>query len=58
VASAVEGVIEFAILALFWAGFLGVLAVTPEQRMQMTWLLLVALVFISPVAAWFWPQIR
>lgn len=50
--------LEFAILAVVWAGFLWLLAVTPPDRMKMIWLLAVLLVLLSPVLIFIFPQAR
>jgi hypothetical protein len=49
---------ELILLGALWGGFLWYIAVTPKQRLQVTWLVLVALVLASPVLAIFWPQLR
>jgi hypothetical protein len=48
----------FFVLALLWAAFLGYIAVTPKDRMQMTWLVLVGLALVAPLLAWIWPALR
>lgn len=49
---------ELVLLALFWAGVLWYIAATPKEHMQMTWLILVGLVLLSPLIALFWPMFR
>lgn len=49
---------EFVILAVLWGGLLWFIARTPPEKMQMVWLVLIALIFISPLIAWFWPLAR
>lgn len=49
---------EFVLLALVWCGVLWFIAVTPKEKMQMTWLILVGLILISPVIALVWPMFR
>lgn len=43
---------------LFVAGFLWYIAVTPKETMNMTWLVLVALVLLSPILAMLFPVFR
>lgn len=45
-----------AVLSL--AGFLWYIAVTPKEQMQMTWLILVSLILLSPLLAWLFPGLR
>lgn len=40
------------------AGFLWYIAVTPKEKMQMTWLILVGLILLSPILALIWPALR
>lgn len=49
---------ELVILVLVWAGVLWLIAVTPKEKMQMTWLILVGLVLASPLIALLWPMFR
>jgi hypothetical protein len=49
---------ELVLLAGVWAGVLWYIARTPTEKMQMTWLVLVALVFLSPIIAFVWPMFR
>jgi hypothetical protein len=49
---------ELVLLTGFWAGVLWYIARTPTETMQMTWLVLVALVFLSPIVALIWPMFR
>jgi hypothetical protein len=44
--------------AVVWVGVLWYIAVTPKEKMQMTWLILVGLVLLSPLIALFWPMFR
>lgn len=46
------------LLVLFWGGFLWYIAVTPKETMQMTWLVLIGLILISPVFAMLSPAFR
>lgn len=52
----------FFILTLLWGGLLWYIAVTPTEKMQMTWLLSLALMgllgLLWPIAAIFWPALR
>lgn len=45
-------------LAAIWAGVLWWIARSTKEAMQLTWLLLLALVLLSPVLAWLWPFLR
>ncbi len=45
-------------LALLWAGFLGYIAVTPKERLQMTWLVVIGLMLAAPLLSWFFPALR
>lgn len=45
-------------LALIWGGMLWYIAVTPKETMQMVWLILVGLMFVSPLIALLWPAFR
>jgi hypothetical protein len=46
------------LLVLLWGGFLWYIAVTPKEKMQMVWLVLVGLVLASPILAMIWPALR
>ncbi len=45
-------------LALLWACFLGYIVVTPKERLQMTWLVVVGLLLAAPLVSWLWPALR
>lgn len=49
---------ELFVLAILWGGVLWYVAVTPKEKMQMVWLILVGLVLISPLIALVWPMFR
>jgi lysylphosphatidylglycerol synthetase-like protein (DUF2156 family) len=49
---------EFFVLAVVWGAVLFYIARTPEDRMQMTWLIMLAVVLLSPLLALFWPAFR
>lgn len=49
---------ELFVIALLWAGVLWYIARTPTETMQITWLILVGLVLISPLIALLWPMFR
>jgi hypothetical protein len=50
--------IELFAAALLWGGVLWYIAVAPQEKMQMTWLILVGLILLSPLLALFWPALR
>jgi hypothetical protein len=47
-----------ALLLGFWALVLVYVALVSRRTMQMTWLILLVLVALSPLVAWFWPAFR
>jgi hypothetical protein len=49
---------ELFIVAIIWGAVLFYIARTPKEKMQMTWLVLLALVLLSPLLALFWPAFR
>lgn len=49
---------ELFVLAVIWGGVLWYIARTPTEKMQMTWLVLIALIFLSPIIAMLWPKFR
>ncbi len=49
---------ELFIVAIFWGGILWFIAVTPKEKMQMVWLVMVGLAFLAPLLAVFWPALR
>lgn len=48
----------FFILTLLWGGLLWYIAVTPTEKMQMTWLVLIGLILLAPLLALIWPALR
>ena len=46
------------ILTLLWGALLWYIAVTPTEKMQMTWLVLVGLILLAPLLALIWPALR
>lgn len=46
------------LLVLAWGGFLWYIAVTPKEKMQMTWLVLIGLLLLAPVLSWLVPGLR
>jgi len=49
---------ELFAVAIIWGGVLAFIAVTPKEKMQMVWLVLVGIAFLAPVLALFWPALR
>jgi hypothetical protein len=49
---------ELLLLVVVWGCVLWYIARTTKEHMQMTWLVLVALVFLSPIIAFIWPMFR
>jgi len=46
------------LLILGWGSFLCYIAMAPKETMQATWVILIALILISPLFAWLWPGFR
>lgn len=46
------------LLILLWAGVFWYIAKSPKETMQVTWIILVGAITISPVIAWIWPAFR
>jgi len=46
------------LFVLFWGGLLWYIAVTPKVKMEMTWLIMVFLIAVSPLIPLILPSMR
>lgn len=45
------------ILVLFWGAILAYIGYVKKETMQMTWLVMLIIIAISPLFAWLWPAL-